>query len=815
MLGGLKIQLLVAAGVGAIAIGTPVMAQETGQAATTSPSAPSPSDPLMANVVDAEGTPDQTIDEGEIVVTAQKRVERLLDVPLAVTAIGGNDLATRNITDTAGLTQAVPSLTFQQGANPTNTSLRIRGVGTSLFGQGVEPSVSVVVDGVVAARAAQGFSDFADIERVEVLRGPQGTLFGRNASAGVVNVVTARPTRDFQGRIDATVAELDEYRVKGTVSGPISETLRARVTGFYNNVGGHVRNITTGRDVNGFESWGVRGKLEWDASDSLNLLLTGSYSKNNSDCCASTYIRVDNPVVRQLLLPVTASPRNRTITEDTDTYANSRQIVGSLQADWDLGPATITSITAYQRYDLDVNQPIDRLNTNPIPFVGTGAPYASWNLNRGQVKLDNFSQELRIGSNGASDLTYVAGIFYTHLEITRPFERRRAVCRVGVIGQPCAAPIFQSASSIINLNTESISAFGQAEYRIVGGLKAIGGLRLQYETGTNSGTRTAPIVAGDVIFPSNPPSSGSFTASDTALTGKAGLQYEFSRNLQAYATYTRGYKGQGYEMEISADLANQDVLEPENVDAYEIGLKGRTRDGSLSFSAALFQADYTNLQVQANRSDPTTGVVQFVATNAGTSRSRGFELEATLRPSRGFSINAGFTLAESTINIDGLNCPLQLQAGAPVLTGAAPINRCYRPAAGATPTQNLRGATLPVSPRYRLNLSPRYESDIAGTDLSAFAQMVVGFQSEQQFAVEQDPLLVQPAYTLVDATIGFGKDNGRYNLSLFVKNLFNEYYFTDIRHGSLLATVNSPNDLVATFNKDSRRYFGASFGMKF
>lgn len=815
MLKALKIQLLVAAGVGAIAIGAPAAAQEAGQAATTSPSAPARSDPLTANVVDAEGTPDQAIDDGEIVVTAQKRAERLLDVPLAVTAIGGNELATRNITDTAGLTQAVPSLTFQQGANPTNTSLRIRGVGTSLFGQGVEPSVAVVVDGVVAARAAQGFSDFADIERVEVLRGPQGTLFGRNASAGVVNVVTARPTRDFQGRFDATVAELDEYRVKGTVSGPISDTLRACLTGFYNNVGGHVRNITTDRNVNGFKSWGVRGKLEWDATPSLNLLLTGSYSKNNSDCCASTYIRVDNPVVRQLVLPVTASRRNRTITEDTETYANSRQIVGSLQADWDLGPATVTSITAYQRYDLDVNQPIDRVDTSPIPFVGANAPYASWNLNRGQVKLDNFSQELRIGSNGASDLTYVAGIFYNHLEITRPFERRRAVCRVGVIGQPCAAPIFQSGSSVINLNTESISAFGQAEYRIVGGLKAIGGLRVQYETGTNAGTRIAPAQAGDITFPGNGPSSGTFTASDTALTGKGGLQYEVSRNLQTYATYTRGYKGQGFEMEIAADLANQDVLEPENVDAYEIGLKGRTSDGSFTFSAALFQADYTNLQVQANRSDPGTGIVQFTATNAGTSRARGFELETTMRPSRGFSINAGFTLSESTINIDGLNCPLQFQGAAPVVTGAAPINSCYRPAVGATPTQNLRNATLPVSPRYRLNLSPRYESDIAGTDLSAFAQMVVGFQSEQQFAVEQDPLLIQLAYTLVDATIGFGKDNGRYNLSLFVKNLFNEYYFTDIRHGSLLASVNSPNDLVATFNKDSRRYFGASFGMKF
>lgn len=753
---------------------------------------------------------------GEIVVTAQKRAERLQDVPLAVTAVTADALAKRQINDTNTLVQAIPSLSFQQGANPTNTSFRIRGVGSALFGQGVEPSVSVVVDGVVAVRSAQGFSDLADIERVEVLRGPQGTLFGKNASAGVISVTTARPTKDFQAKADFTVAEHDEYRARATISTPISDTLRTRVSGFYNNVRGITRNIGTNEWVNGSESWGVRGKVEWDATSNLTLLLTGEYRKMNSDCCASTLISIVNPVLQQVVGPINATRENRTINEDSNTFANSRAQTYSLQADWDIGPATITSISAYQGYNLEVNQPIDRINSPQPIFLGTAAfaPYTFWNQNHGKVDLDAYSQEVRLASNGKNDLNYVFGVFYMHSNIVRPFDRRRARCTAGVVGQPCdpARVVWQSAQSRIELEQDSVAAFGQVDYELVPGLRAIGGLRVQYEKGTNTGVRTAPIVAGDNVFPGNPSVSGTFSASDTAVTGKAGLQYEFSRNAQAYATYTRGYKGLGYEMEIAADLANQSAVQPEWVNAYEIGFKGSTADRSLSFAAALFQSDYSNLQVQANRSNPATGEIRFQTTNAGTSRTRGFEIEATMRPSDAFSVNAAVTYAQSRINIDGLNCPLQLQAGAPVMTGM-PVNVCYRPAAGATPQQNLRNRPLQASPDWRINVAPRYEYE--GDSFNAFAQFVVNFTSAQNFTSEQDPLAVQPAYTLVDATVGFSTPDDKYSLTLFVKNLFDTNYLTSIGHNSLMSTTANPFDLVGTYNKDADRFFGATVAVRF
>ncbi|MEG3168046.1 TonB-dependent receptor [Sphingomonas sp. LB3N6] len=820
-----RIQMLSASALTLVTLSGTVSAQVVaGQVASNVPTTPAPNSSVSGNAQVEVGVADESIMPGDIVVTAQKRVERLQDVPLAVTAVGGDMLASRQINDSNSLVQAVPSLTFQQGANPSNTTFRIRGIGTSLFSQGVEAAVSVVVDGVVVARQAQGFADFADIDRVEVLRGPQGTLFGRNATAGVINVVTARPSRELEGRADVTIAEGNEYRAKGTVSGPIGETLRARITGYYNHVGGITENVVTGREVNGSEGWGVRGKLEWDATDSLNFLLAADYRKNDSDCCASVAISLVNPVVAQLTAPVVASRRNRQIAEDVETFSNSNQKTFSLQGDWDLGSATLTSITAYQDYYLDVNQPIDRIDSDPVRFVGAGAAYAAWPVNGGQVDLKNFTQELRLGSNGSRDLTYVVGAYYSNLDIDRPYARRRAVCATGTIGQPCANPVFQSSSSRSHLDSESIAAFAQLEYRLVGGLKALGGIRVQHETVAVEGSRISPAVAGDAVFPASPVISGRRSTSDTAVTGKAGLQYEVSRNAQFYGSWTRGYKGPGFDTEISANFATQNPVEPETVDAYEIGFKGQSSDRKLSFAAALFRADYSNLQVQANRSDPVTGITQFVTTNAGSSRTQGFELEATLRPSAAFSVNASFTYAKATVAVDGLNCPLQFQAAANAstpITSGFPTNACFRSATvvnGATiisgPQQNVRG-TLPASPRVRVSVTPRYDAEIGNTGLAGFVQTSINLTSKQNFSLEQDPLLVQPAYALVDMSVGVHDANNRYTVSVFVKNLFNENYLTNIAHNSLLATAANPFDLIANYNKDADRYFGAAFGLRF
>ncbi|HWU02209.1 MAG TPA: TonB-dependent receptor plug domain-containing protein, partial [Novosphingobium sp.] len=443
---------------------------------------------------------------GDIVVTAQKRAERLQDVPLAVTALSGQALANRNITDTTNLGQISPSLTYTQGTNPGNSSFRIRGIGTAVFGVGNESSVSVVMDGVVMARAAQGFTDLADIERVEVLRGPQGTLFGKNATGGAINIVTARPTRELTGKVSASIAEMGEYHVNGTVSGPLSDRVRLRLTGFYSKDDGYIYNTTLQHKTNGSESWGVHGKLEFDLGP-VNLLASASYGHTNSQCCQSVFIRADNPNLATLLSPVVASGTNTQVNSNLDTVTATTQQVYSLEAKYDLGPVSLTSITAYQKFNLYNNQDVDGINTaTPIYTGGTSAPYyAQYDVNGGAWQLDNFTQELRASNAHKGRLNYVAGVFYSDLTIDRGFTRRIVTCNAPAsaglaIGAACPAAntVGSSGQSLAHLRQDQYAFFGQLDYNIVGGLKAIGGMRWQHEFISVYGFQyDAPPFAGD------------------------------------------------------------------------------------------------------------------------------------------------------------------------------------------------------------------------------------------------------------------------------------------------------------------------------
>ena len=756
----------------------------------------------------------------EVVVTAQKREERLQDVPVAVTALSGAQLTSAGINDTASLTNMTPSLTFTEGAHPANKNFRIRGIGTAVFGQGLEPSVSVVVDGIVLARAAQGFSDLADIERVEVLRGPQGTLFGKNSIGGVVNVVTKRPSTTFEADMDVTVAEGEEYRVRGSVSGPLSDTVGARLTGYYNDVTGHIRNITVNRDVNGHEDLGFRGKLEWDPTDRLNVLLMADYRENDTTCCSSQIISVENPLLAQLMLPVVASFNNRLETDNRIATSSTEQTTLSIEANYELDAVTLTSLSAYQDFFVENDQPVDRINT-PAPLY---LPVTNgwFDINDGSIDIQQFTQEFRITSPGQQRFNYVAGLYFLDLDLDRRFQRRVGNCAPGgepaAFGLPCNVPLYRSqAGFLANTTTRNVALFGQTDFAIVGNLSGLAGARLQYEEITYDGRRTAErVVPGDLPLPGFSPSSGTGKSDDTVVTGKLGLKYEFSDAAQAYLTWSTGYKGAGYEVEFATIFENQEPIKPEEAKSWELGFKSQLFDGLLSLNTALFYAEYEDLQVQANRGNPDLGIVRFATTNAGSSTTQGVEMEFAFRPLGGLSLSGGVTYLDSSVDIDGLNCPLSEQAAAPVITGSRPINLCYRPAVGANPVQNVRGGELPSSPEWRGNLTARYDFDVPGTSWTSFVQLAGNAQSKMNFVIEQDPVTVHDSYTIVDASIGLRDPSERYRVTFFVRNLFDEHYVTSMGRTATLSTaLVTPNNLQATVPKEANRYFGATFGVSF
>jgi len=757
----------------------------------------------------------------EVVVTAEKRKERLLEAPVAVTALSGQTLSDVHVYDMSSLTNLTPSLTFTQGNHALNSSFRIRGVGTQVFGAGIEPDVSVVIDGVVLARAGQGFTDLADIDRVEVLRGPQGTLFGKNAIAGLINVTTKAPSHEFEGSADATVAELGEYRFHGTLSGPITDKLGFRLTGYYDDVEGNIHNVPHDRRINGADSSGIRGKLLWEALDNLNFVLTADYRNMHGYCCASTFVQVTNPLLRQLLGSITPGINNRQDDENTLAWETTGQTTFSLTGNLQLEGGTLTSISAYQAFDFNNNQPVDYLNT-PVPLY-LPVTNGSFDINGGPMTVGQFTQELRFTSPGGERFNYVAGLYYLDLNVNRGFIRRTGGCATGAApaayGEPCLVPLYRSQAGFHSNNQDrNVAAFGQGDLRLVGDLSALAGVRVQHERISYWGVRPAndPLYPGDLGLAGIVASSGSGSVEHTAATEKVGFKYSFNPDAEAYLTWATGYKGAGYSTEFASAFENQQPVRPETAKTWELGYKTEVLDGRLRFNTAVFYADYRNLQVQANRGNPDLGIVLFAPTNAGSAITKGVEWEFQARPVSAFTLSGGVTYLETSVNAAGLQCPLSAQAAAKVITGNVPFNTCYKPSATATPVQNVEGGVLPQASKWRGDLLARYDHALPGMPLGGFVQASAVTQTAFNYTIEQDPLTVQKAYTIVNGSIGVHDLSGRYELSLFCDNVFNQHYLSSIaRAATLTSAAVTPNNLVGTVPKDADRYFGATISVTF
>ena len=241
---------------------------------------------VVAGVPDKPATAQERVIE-EIIVTSQKREQSLQEVPISVSVLGGAELDNGgNLMDLQSIQAQVPALTYRRGSGNRESSLIIRGIGTVSFSTAAEPAVATVIDGVVLSRSGAAFNELADIERIEVLKGPQGTLFGKNASAGVINIITKGPTEDFEASAQASYFERSEVRLKTSISGPVSDSVGVRLNGFYGTFDGHLDSVFTGERAQGYDRSGLRGVVEWDASDALTVSFIGDYMSRDDNCCA-------------------------------------------------------------------------------------------------------------------------------------------------------------------------------------------------------------------------------------------------------------------------------------------------------------------------------------------------------------------------------------------------------------------------------------------------------------------------------------------------------------------------------------------------
>ncbi len=719
-----------------------------------------------------------------VTVTATKREQTLQEVPVAVSVLSDEILNSTGTGSVEALTDLTPSLTFNKGSNETNSSLSIRGVGTSVFSAAVEPSVSVVVDEVVMARAGQGFQDLIDVQRVEVLRGPQSTLFGKNASAGVVSVTTRGPSDTLTGAFDTEIAEEDtSYAVRGTVSGPISDTVGFRLSGFTKEYAGHTRNVATGERLDGYESWGIRGKLEAEPTDKLLLSFIAEYRELESTP-SMTVLGSDDPAYIAAIAPVVPGVENTAVNINGRNYSLSEQSGVSAKIEYDFdNDFTLTSITAYREWDFENNLDVDGLALED-PEVGN---LLTFDLNRGITNLDQFSQEVRLSSPVMGKVDFIVGGFAYFLNADRFFERRLEI----------ALPSFslaQSAEFFGTVETKNPAVFASGNYYFNDQTSLFGGIRVLNEEISWDAFRDPANVLQPGDFPVGGPlgTYADFNGSieDTAVVGNIGLRHTFSDLLNGYVSYSRGYKGGAYTVAFGT-VPGADPVKPEESDAFEAGLKFVSSDGNLSANFAAFHTEYKNFQAQAQR----PGDITFELTNAGVVSTQGLEAEFAASPTDLLDLNIGLAWIDAKID----EFP-----GAPCYAGQTAAQGCV----GGV--QDVSGGELPYSPDFRVTFYGRHTVPFESLPFDGYVQASGYWQDEMNFGLSQAPVAQADSRAIINASIGITDKSGRYQASLFVNNVFDEFYVTSITPFNLFG-----NAVFQTVPRDHQRYAGIRFGANF
>jgi iron complex outermembrane recepter protein len=730
----------------------------------------------------------------EIVVTAQKREQSLQDVPISVNVLSGDALEANRISSVEELQQLSPSLSFTNSANSRGQGLSVRGIGTLNFSDGVEPSVSTVIDGVVIGRQAQSVFDLIDIERVEVLRGPQGTLFGKNASAGVISIVTQRPSlteTEIAGSV--SYAELDEIKVRASASAPIiADKLAARLTGYRIKRDGPIRNIFTGRDVNNQDQWGLRGKLLFAPSDDFDLLIIGDYAKIDRDCCIWTartanpttrYFGATGPLRTTILAGITPGPANREVSFDAPTFLRQKSWGVSAEANWQLGDHNVTSITAYRKFDLFDNNDADTVPLNIL------------NLNNADQKQRQFTQEIRIASPAGQTLEYVLGMFYFDQKV-------ETVTQVaGTFGAVLPAGAVLGSQIDRGITTKNAAAFGEFTFNATDALRFVAGARLTTEVLRVRFARTnLPGALGAAPNAGAPLNVRALKSDDTALSYRLAAQYDVNDEIMVYASHSRGYKGAAVNMlnNLSATLLNsgEAVIRPEIAKNYELGLRSTFFDRKLLLNLTGFTTTFDDFQTQSFNA----ALAAFVLDNAGKLRTRGVELEAIVKPATGltFSANAAYTDAEIRSFLG--NC----------YPGQTAAQGC----SGTPARQNLAGKSINNAPKWAFSISGNYEAPLSG-DLSLFLNSTYSYRSKVNFSINQDPNTIQKGYGIVNASVGIGAADGLWRLSAFAKNLFDTNFATTIFATPFDPTAGAPVGYSQILTESAQRMAGVAFDFRF
>ncbi len=713
-------------------------------------------------------------------VTANKRVERLENVPLAISVFTAERLERSNVRSLEDVIELTPALSVTYGTTPANNGLNMRGIGTSSIGIGVESDVSVIIDDVPMGAQFMAFKDLADTQRVEVLKGPQSTLFGKSAIAGALLITTKPIGSAIRGDASAYVTNDGEERLRFSVGGEIAPKLGLRVAAAASQFDGNLNNLSTGKKVNGSRDRTLMMKLAWHPTDDIDVEFTPTYNKTRNDCCtfALTSFGTNNQVagyqngVKELpasllLAGITPSPTNRDIRMDSPTGIESEIKGASLRVNWALpNGMSLTSITSGQRYTANDYRDQDFTDVHTLLYYPITAGKSVEGRDAGYVQygtylIDTKTQELRLTSADQGSFRYVAGLWWAKNSIDRFFNR-------GFDGIALSTPIAYYGDTS-NRNT---AIYGQATWEFMPGTTLVAGLRQNRQVSGYSLTLSNPLPA--VFTP-----TATYASRDNredSTTGKLSLQHQFTPGLMAYAMTSTGYKGKAYDITsgLTAATAAQQPVASESAKHYELGMKGNFFDNRLTMNLAVFNTRFKDYQQNSGSFLPGTSTYVTRLNSIGGVQTRGVELDVAALVTPNFIVNADMAYTKATVT-EWPNAPCYNVAGSP--NGGFNLE-CVRnnPVYGGQNTQDVAGGVMPNAPKWKLGMSGRYDLALPDGPFNLFFSGNLRRRTAVLTNINQDPTLASPAVTIVNIGFGFKDKAGKYQLGFYVNNLFDHHY---------------------------------------
>lgn len=718
-----------------------------------------------AHAQDSTGQSNETgYANGEIIVTAQRREERALDVPISLTAMGDEQLAQANIETTNDLALLVPGMRMERIGIYTQPS--IRGITTVITGPGADANVATYLDGVYQPSNATTNFELPDVERVEVLKGPQGTLFGRNATGGAIQVFTKRPSYTPTGSLEVSYGNYNDLKIKGFASGPlVPDKIAISLAASYGRVDNYNHSIIPGDGkLPGSESYLIRGKLLFDLSDNFRVLLTGRYSQFEDSLVQNTLL---GNSLGKLFDPDTIAPLGaREIALNTDGTNKVETYDFNGRIEWDTDFGTLTSLTAYT----------DSRTTNLSDADGTYQPNGLGLIFLVDQQDDTFSQEVSFASDLDGKFNFVIGTYYTDGSAN---------------WSPLGVSVPGFAQSIYGTQKiTSWAGFGELYFDITDQLSVIGGLRYSWEKRKHFSD--GPI--GDLDLPK--PASLTFRGQRSwdDFTPRISLKYALTPRDNIYFTFSQGFKSGTFNTtDLAGDASDPstwDVVDPEKITGYEFGYKGNPIDG-VSLNAAVFYYDYKD--IQQNAFVVVGGLPLSRNINAASARIYGFEADANIAFSPAFDMRLAVSVLDAKFK-DFDNAAVNV----PVL---ADPDDPFSGVGNTSVSFDASGNPMVRAPDFSVSVTPHYNAPLMGGEMDMVATLFYQTRTYMTF----DKRISVPAHAKLNARVSWSPDNSGFTFSVFGRNLTNK----DVLSGAF------PNQFADVSTYEPPRTYGASVKYEF